>query len=60
MQREGETVDEFVADLYRLVEHCKYGDLQDELVHDRTVVSLSDSKLSEKLQLTAGLTVMLM
>ena len=29
-QREGETVDEFFTDLFRLVEHCKFGDLQDE------------------------------
>ena len=57
MQQEGEAVDEFIADLYRLVEHCKYGDLQDELVRDRIVVGLRDSELSEKLQLTSGLTL---
>ena len=57
VQREGETVDESVADLYCLVEHCKYGDLQDELARDRIVVDLCDSKLSEKLQLTVGLTL---
>ena len=39
------------------MEHCKYGDLQDELVRDRIVVGLSDSKLSEKLQLTTGITL---
>ena len=39
------------------MEHCKYGDLQDELVHDRIVVGLRDSELSEKLQLTSGLTL---
>ena len=57
VQQEGEAVDEFIADLYRLVEHCKYGDLQDELVRDRIVVGLRDSELSEKLQLTSGLTL---
>ena len=57
MQQEGETVDEFITDLFRLVENCKYGDLQDELVRDRIVVGLRDSELSEKLQLTSDLTL---
>ena len=59
VQQEGEavTVDEFIADLYRLVEHCKYGDLQDELVRNRIVVGLRNSELPEKLQLTSGLTL---
>ena len=29
VQQEGETVDEFITDLFRLVENCKYCDLQD-------------------------------
>ena len=56
MQQE-EAVDEFVADLYRLVEHSKYSDLQDGLVRHQIVVCLHESKLSEKLQLTSGLTL---
>ena len=56
-QEEGETVAAFINDLYVLVEHCEYGVLQDEMVKDRLVVGLHDSKLSEKLQLDPSLTL---
>ena len=56
-QEEGETVAAFINDLYVLVEHCEYGALQDEMVKDRLVVGLRDSKLSEKLQLDPSLTL---
>ena len=56
-QEDGETVDEFVTDLYRLAEHCGYGILHDELVRDRIVEGIKDSKLSEKLQMTPDLTL---
>ena len=54
-QEEGKTVAAFINDLYVLVEHCEYGALQDEMVRDRLVVGLRDSKLSEKLQLDPSL-----
>ena len=44
-QEEGETIAAFINDLYILVEHCEYGDLQDEMIRDRLVVGLRDSKL---------------
>ena len=56
-QRENESVEEFIADLYRLAENCGYGTLHDELVRDRIVVGIRDSKLSEELQLEADLTL---
>ena len=56
-QEEGETVAAFINDLYVLVEHCGFGDLQDEMIRDRLVVGLRDSKLSERLQLDADLTL---
>lgn len=56
-QEEGETVVAFINDLYILVEHCQYGDLQDEMIRDRLVVGLRDAKLSEKLQLDSKLTL---
>ena len=49
-QAEGESVDDFVMDLYRLAEHCGYGVLHNEMIRDRIVVGLRDAKLSEKLQ----------
>ena len=56
-QEEGEPVDDFIMDLYRLAEHCSYGNLHDELVRDRIVVGLRSAALSEKLQRDADLTL---
>ena len=36
-------------------EHCGYGDLHDEMVRDRIVVGLCNSRLSEKLQMDPNL-----
>ena len=56
-QEEGEPVDSFITDLYSLAEHCQYDTLYDEMIRDRLVVGLYDSKRSEKLQLDAKLTL---
>ena len=50
-QEEGEPVDNFVMDLYRLSEHCGYGTLLNEMIRDRIVVGLRSAALSEKLHL---------
>ena len=42
LTKEGETFDDFVTALYGLVEHCKYGNLQTEMIRDRIVVGLHD------------------
>ena len=39
----------------RLVEHCSYREMQDEMIRDRIVVGIQDAALSEKLQLEADL-----
>ena len=39
------------------MEHCGYGELQDEMIRDRIVVGLQDAILSEKLQLEPDLTL---
>ena len=57
VQQEGESVDDFIIDLYSLAEHCQYGRLHDEMVRDRIVVGIKDSKLSEKLQMDNELTL---
>lgn len=56
-QRENESVEEFIANLYRLAKNCGYRTLHDELVRDRIVVGIRDSKLSKELQLEAELTL---
>ncbi|XP_046392169.1 uncharacterized protein LOC124160378 [Ischnura elegans] len=56
-QEEGEAVDEFISDLYRLIQYCEYGSLQDDLLRDRIVVGVYDAKLSQALQMDPGLTL---
>ena len=56
-QLPGEPADDFITSLYCLVEHCGYGELQDEMIRDRIVVGLQDAGLSEKLQLEPKLTL---
>ena len=56
-QEEEEPVDAFVTDVYSLAEHCDFNDLHDQLIRDRIVVGIRDSKLSEKLQLDSELTL---
>ena len=56
-QEEGESVDDFITDLYCLSEHCNYGGLREEMIRDRIVVGLRDHNLAEKLQLVADLTL---
>ena len=57
VQKEGESADNFITDLYTLAEHCQFGALHDELIRDRIVVGLRDKALSEKLQLESSLTL---
>ena len=47
----------FITALYTLAEHCGYGGLHDEMIRDRIVVGIRNSKLSEKLQLDPDLTL---
>ena len=56
-QQDGESVESFVLALYSLAEHCSYGSLHDEMIRDRLVVGLLDSKVSETLQLDPDLTL---
>jgi len=56
-QEAGESVDAFITDLYCLAKHCNYGLLHDEMIRDRIVVGLLDSRLSEKLQMDPELSL---
>ena len=40
-----------------MAEHCQFGDINDELIRDRLVVGLKDTKLAERLQLDPELTL---
>lgn len=56
-QDANENVDDFIADLFRLAETCNFGDLREELIRDRIVVGVRNTKLSEAMQLQADLTL---
>jgi len=56
-QESNESVSDFITDLFQLSQTCKYGLLRDELVRDRIVVGIKDSKLSLSLQMDASLTL---
>ena len=49
-QKENESVDNFITDLFPLAEHCNYRNLHDEMVLDRIRVGLKDKAPSEELQ----------
>ena len=57
VQLADESVEHFITNLYQPVEHCKYGELKEEMVCDRIVVGIRDSALSERLQLDSELTL---
>ena len=56
-QLEGETLEQYIMELYRLSESCEYGDLKDEMIRDKLVVGIRDAALSQQLQLDPQLTL---
>ena len=46
-QQTEETAEEYITALYNLTENCDYGDIKEEMIRDRLVVSIWDSALSE-------------
>ena len=57
IQAPNESIESFLTDLYSLVESCEYGDMRDELLRDKIVVGIRDTKLSETLQMDDKLTL---
>ena len=56
-QRDGESVEQYISELYSLAENCEYGAKKDEMIRDRLVVGILDCALSEHLQLNPELTL---
>ncbi len=56
-QNAGEKANDFITALFKLADTCDYGTLKDELIRDRLVVGISDSRLCETLQKDADLTL---
>ena len=57
IQKEGESAEQYITALYSLVETCEYGTLKEEMLRDRIVMGIRDTRMSERLQLTADLTL---
>ena len=55
VQKEGETAEAFIRNLYELAEHCKFGKQRDEQIRDRIVIGVLDKSLSQKLQMRSDL-----
>ena len=50
-------MEQYIIELYNLVEHCNYRDFKLEMIRDRLVVGILDKTLSECLQLDPALTL---
>lgn len=48
-QSQGESFDEFLADIKKLAKPCEFGQAKDEMLRDRIVLGIFDTKLQEKL-----------
>ena len=56
-QKEGETAEQYITELYSVIEFCEYGNLKEEMLRDRLVVGIRDLALSEKMQTDPKLTL---
>ena len=56
-QTQGESVDAFVNDLFKLADRCNFQSLQDEMLRDRFMADLWDARLSLSLQLDPDMTL---
>lgn len=45
VQQEGETIEQYIMQLYQLMENFEYGAKTDEMIRDRLVVGIKDSRL---------------
>ena len=55
VQKREESVEQYIAALHRLADTCNYGDLTEDLIRDRLVVGIRDTKLSSQLQMDPNL-----
>ena len=55
-QKDGETVAQFVAELRRLLEHCAFQDTLDDMLRDRLVCGIKDSRVQRRLLSETDLT----
>lgn len=56
VQREGETMAQFVAELRKLSQHCEFEGTLEQMIRDRIVCGIRDSRLQRRLLAETGLT----
>jgi len=56
-RRSGESVAQFVAELRRLSEYCEFGRMLDDMIRDRLVCGINDTKIQERLLVEPQLTL---
>ena len=49
-QMRGESVENFMADLYRSLEKCRFGELKDDMLMHKIIQGIEDQSLSQSLQ----------
>ena len=54
--KEGETKAEFIAELRKISEHCQFGDTLEDMLRDRLVCKIQDSRLQRCLLAETDLT----
>ena len=56
LEKDGETVAQFVAELRRLSEHCAFQETLDDMLRDRLVCGIKDSRVQRRLLSETDLT----
>lgn len=54
-QLPGESVEQYISELYALVETCKYRNLTEEMLLDIIVIGIRNESMSKRLQLDSDL-----
>ena len=50
-----ESAEHFITVIHRMAENCEFGNMKDELIHDRIVVGIREDSFSKCLQMEAEL-----
>lgn len=51
IQLPGESAEQYILTLHTLAANCKYGEMKEQLIRDRLVIGIRDTRLPESLQL---------
>ena len=52
-----ESAEQFITRLCQLAVNCEFGDLKNEMIHDRLIIGIREGQLSERLQMESDLTL---